>query len=254
MFSPVRRGVRFVTDHLCDAGSTNQRPSLHIASRADYYIEIGVVRTNGDSSCIWGGIDSHNESFDYVELWKAIYVSILLCVSFVLISVTKLCDMIIHLCICKGRTHHSNVGNSKSLLNMTNEPVIVFPVTVLCQSKNLICDEIYQQVFSKWCHTSHRRSGQCAIWTCTHDNGHAAFIHAFECTMLRLALVPIVQILKIAYGRSWKSRQKSRIRNCGKVRGYWSKICGWVCMLRIAGLILCNVIWLRHLSFISRMK
>ena len=54
---------------------------------------------------------------------------------------------------------------------------------------------------------SHRRSSQSAKQTCMHDNRHAAFIHAFQCTTLRLALVHMVEILKIAYGRSWTSRK-----------------------------------------------
>jgi len=143
IFSPARLGVRFVTDYISDASSTRKRLPLHIAFRANYHIEIGFGRRNGDGSCICGGIENQIEIFDDVELWKAICVSILLRVSFESISVTKLWDMIIHLCICKGHMQHSNVVNSKSRHKTTNEPVIVFHVTVVCQRKTQISDEIY---------------------------------------------------------------------------------------------------------------
>jgi len=47
-----------------------------------------------------------------------------------------------------------------------------------------------------------------------------AFLHAFTDIALRLALVHMVEILKIAYGMSWKSRRRSWIRNGGTLRGY----------------------------------
>jgi len=68
-----------------------------------------------------------------------------------------------------------------------------------------------------------------------HDNCHAAFIKAVKSTTLHLALVHMVDILKIAYGRSWKLRKISLIRNGGTVRQYYSRIRGWVWMPLIAG-------------------
>jgi len=38
---------------------------LHIASRANYYIEIGFGRRNGDSSCVCGGIDKQIDTLDH---------------------------------------------------------------------------------------------------------------------------------------------------------------------------------------------
>jgi len=45
--------------------------------------------------------------------------------------------------------HHSNVVNTKSHHKTTNEPIIIFPVTVQCESKNSISEEIYEQLLSK---------------------------------------------------------------------------------------------------------
>ena len=51
------------------------------------------------------------------------------------------------------------------------------------------------------------------------DNRHAAFIHASNCITLHSDLVHMVEILKIAYGTSWKSRSRSCIRKV-RMSGY----------------------------------
>jgi len=65
---PAWRRVQFVTDYVCDASSTSEDLPLLISSRANYHIQIGFGRRNGDSSCICRGIDSQIEIFDDVEL------------------------------------------------------------------------------------------------------------------------------------------------------------------------------------------
>jgi hypothetical protein len=87
---------------------------LHEASLVHYHIESRYGRRYGDGSRIGGGIDSQIGCFEALSCGKAIFVPTLLCVSFVLISVTKVRYMILHQIVCKGRTGHANVLDSKS--------------------------------------------------------------------------------------------------------------------------------------------
>ena len=84
------------------------------ASLVNYHIEIRYGRRYGDGSRVAGGIDSQIGSFEDLSCGKAICVPTLPRVSFFLISVTKLGDMIFHQSVCKGRTGHANVLDSKS--------------------------------------------------------------------------------------------------------------------------------------------
>jgi hypothetical protein len=133
---PPERGVWFATDHMCEASSTSKGLPLHVASQAINHIEIGFGRRNGNSPYCRGGIDKEIQIFDHVELWKEIGVPNVLCVNFALISVTKFWDMIIHDCMCKGRTHHSHIVTAKSHYKTTNQPVFISPVAVKCESNN----------------------------------------------------------------------------------------------------------------------
>jgi len=67
---------------------------------------------------------------DPVSNWSAIPVPIVQHVSFYLISVTKLWDMMIRQCMCKGRIGHSNVLHCQSHQVTTNECDVVLPVVV----------------------------------------------------------------------------------------------------------------------------
>jgi len=151
--------------------------------------------------------------FDVRSRRKASCLPILLRVSFFLISVTKLWDMIIRLCMCKGRTHHVNVLESKSHCEMTKTFSFILQVSVMWQSKSNTSDEMYSQILSEWCLTCHGKSGQCAWQIELNDNCQAKFIHVSNCITLRTDLVHIVEILEIACGTSWKSRRRSWIRN-----------------------------------------
>ena len=65
------------------------------------------------------------------------------------------------------------------------------------------------------------------------DDSHAAFDHAANCLTLCTILVHIVEILNIAYGRSWKSRRMSWIRNGAEIWPNISKTCVQIFMRSI---------------------
>jgi len=64
-------------------------------------------------------------------------------VSYILISVTTLCNMMNWLWMCKGCTRHAKVVDFKSGCNTTNEFDIVWPICVKQECKNKISDKIY---------------------------------------------------------------------------------------------------------------
>jgi len=75
---------------------------------------------------------------DPVRIWQSGTVAndtLLLCVISVLVSVTKLQDMIICLYMCEGCMGHTKVLDSKSSWLMTNKVDIEFPVTANWESK-----------------------------------------------------------------------------------------------------------------------
>jgi hypothetical protein len=67
------------------------------------------------------------------------------------------------------------------------------------------------------------------------DNRHGAFIHGSNCITLPTDLVYTVQIFEIAYGRSWKSRRRSWLRNGEEVKLYLPKTNEMLYMLSIVG-------------------
>jgi len=105
---------------------------------ANYHIDIGFRRRDGDGSCICGRIDMQNAILDVWSQGKASCLPILLCVSFFLISVTKLWDLIIRLCMCRGQTHHVNVLESESPCKTVKTFSFILQVTVKWQSKSNI--------------------------------------------------------------------------------------------------------------------
>jgi len=109
---------------------------------ANYHIDIGFRRRNGDGAWVCGRIDMQTVIFDVWSRGKASCLPVSLRVSFFLISLTKLWDMIIRLCICKGRTHHVNFLESESHCMTTKTFCFVLQVTVKWQSKSNIRDEM----------------------------------------------------------------------------------------------------------------
>jgi len=109
---------------------------------ANYHIDIGFRRRDGDGSCVCGRIDIQNGILDVWSRGKASCFPILLHVNIFLISVTKLWDLIIGLCMCKGRTHHVNVLESESRCKTAKTFSFILQVTVKWQSKSNISDEM----------------------------------------------------------------------------------------------------------------
>jgi len=95
---------------------------------------------HGDSSCAAGGMNRQIGISDDISILNVIPVPILLCVSFYLISVTKLWDMIICLCMCKGQESHANAIDFKSRWLTTNELDLIMPVTGKSDNYNQIRD------------------------------------------------------------------------------------------------------------------
>jgi len=151
---PARPNARFVSDSAIKACPTYKVQPMHIASQANYHLEIGFRQRHCDGCCIAGGMNWQLGISDNVSIWNVILVSILLCVCIYLISVTKWWDMIICLCMCKGRIGHANVLDFKSHWLTTNKRDIVLPITGKSDSYNKIRDETHWQNMSQWWHTS----------------------------------------------------------------------------------------------------
>jgi len=110
--SETRHSALFVTDGDCEASWTFKRLPLHLESIANYRIELWFGRRYGDSSCVTGGVDIQiGTLMTYLEYMK--FVPTWLHVSFNRISVTKLWDIIICQCVCKGRMGHAKLPDSK---------------------------------------------------------------------------------------------------------------------------------------------
>jgi len=109
---------------------------------ANYHIDIGFRRRDGDGSCVCGRIAMQNIILDVWSRGRASCLPILLRVSFFLISVTKLWDLIIRLCMCKGRTRHMNILESESRCKTAKTFSFILQVTVKLQSKSNIRDEM----------------------------------------------------------------------------------------------------------------
>jgi hypothetical protein len=77
-----------------------------------------------------------------MSMWKAIREPILLLVSFYMISVTKLWNMIIRVYMCKGGKYLAKVLVSTMSFMMTNKLHSASMVSVKWESTNIIGDEI----------------------------------------------------------------------------------------------------------------
>jgi len=161
--------------------------------------------------------------FDNVSLWKAILLPILLCVSHVLISVTKLWDMILSLCMCKGQTGFATVLDSNTHYWITNNHDMILDGTGTWDRKDIISDKIFQQNVYWWCQVSHGITSECAMETTHNDDRHAAFMNALIRIAVRLWLVNGVETLEYGNGTSCKLRRKMGMRHGEKVRQYISK-------------------------------
>jgi len=107
-----------------------------IVPPANHHIDFRFRWRHGDSSCVSGRIDRQSAIFGVISWRKASCLPTLLCVSFFLISETKLGDMVIRLCMCKGTTHHVKLLESKSWGKMAQTCDFYIHVTVMWQSKS----------------------------------------------------------------------------------------------------------------------
>ena len=220
-------GAWFITHSKYEACWTHKLWPLHIASPANHHIDIEFWRRNGDGSSINRRIKRQIYIFDVISLWDAICVPIVLHVRFFLISVTKLWDMVMYLCMCKGRMHHTKGLGTKSRCKMANTCNYCLPITVKWESKSYINDKMEKQIFSEWCHKCHRISSQCSIRIWLHDDHHAAFTHVSNCIPLRTDLVRMAEIFEIAYGTSWISRRRSWMQKVRKSSYIYQKLVKW---------------------------
>jgi len=135
--------ARLVTDSEIKAHWTHKLSPLHIASQANCQIEIGFRGRHSDLSTVARAINRQIGIYDNVSILNAIPAPILLCVSFYVISVTKLWDMIIRLCMCKGRIGHATFLNFNSHCLTTDVRDIILPVTVTWDNSNWIADKTH---------------------------------------------------------------------------------------------------------------
>jgi len=133
-------GAGFITYLECEPCWTRQLWPLHSWSPANHHMDIGFGPRNCNGSCVPGGLNREICIFDVISWWNAICIPILLCVSIFLISGTKLWDMIICLCMCKGRTHHTKGLESISHCKTANTCDYCLPITLKWESKCYISD------------------------------------------------------------------------------------------------------------------
>jgi len=79
--SPTGCSARFVTNYETTTFGTRKLLPLHIASQANYHIEIGFGQRIGDGACVSRAVNKQIAIFEKVSLGKAICVPILLPVS-----------------------------------------------------------------------------------------------------------------------------------------------------------------------------
>jgi len=126
----------FTTDLECEACLTFILIPMHRDFIGNYHKEIRFGWRHGDGPSVSRGMDRQMAIYDDWSLGEVICVPILWCVSYYLISLTTMGDIIIRLCISKGYRGPANVQGSKSSWLATNELDIIFPVTIEWESQN----------------------------------------------------------------------------------------------------------------------
>ena len=142
-WSCASHGAGFITYAECKAYWARMHLPQHITSSANHHINIKLWWRDGASSCVSRKTDMQIDIFDVISQWKVISVPILLPVIFFLILVTKLWDIIIRLCMCKGRTSHKKVPESKSYCKTAKKLDFSLPISFTWESKRKTRDEIY---------------------------------------------------------------------------------------------------------------
>jgi len=131
---PTWHSCQFTTDSEINASRTHLILHNHLAPHAKYHTVIGSGRWNSDGSCIAGEVNRQITIFNDFSLRRVICVPIVLRSSLYWISVSKLWEIIICLCMCNSRMGHAKVLDSKSHQLMTHKHDIVLPVTAKLES------------------------------------------------------------------------------------------------------------------------
>ena len=220
IISSTRYSVQFIPDEAMEACVTCKLLHLHIASTDNYHTAIGLRWTHCNGLFFVHRLDEQIAIIDNISPWKVIDVCILLCVSIFWISLTIVWDIITHLCMCKGHTGHMKVIDSKLGWLTSDVHDIILPLMDMWECAIWIKDKMCQQNITQSCHASHKSSGQCVTRTCMNDHHHVAFVHTSTGISLHSDLIHMVKNMKIAYGRSWKSRRRNWIRDSAEVELY----------------------------------
>jgi len=141
--SHAQRGTQFVTDEHIEACSSRKLLPMHVTSLTNCHTGIGLRWTYCIGSFVIGTLPAQLVIFDDLSLRKVIGVPILLCVSVFWISVTKLWDKIIRLCMCNGHTAHPKALDSRLSRLTMDQPDIVLPLTDKWEHASWIGNEIY---------------------------------------------------------------------------------------------------------------
>jgi len=142
----VQNGAQIVTLQSITACSSWQLLPLHMISLPRNNRGIWFRQWNGNGSCVVGRTDGQTAIVDDASLWKANCVPILLSVSFWMISVMKLWDMIIGLWMRKGYMGRVQVLDFNSSWSTSNELGIVVSITFKWESKIQI--KVFMSVMS----------------------------------------------------------------------------------------------------------
>jgi hypothetical protein len=130
-------------------------------------------------------------------------------VSFFLISRTRLWEMILHLCMCQGRTHHVKGLEYQSGCKTTSPCDIWLSITDEWKSKGSSIDTIAKQNLSEEWHTSNWNNDQYSVLICQTDDTKAVFIHICNCITLCMHVMHTIEMLEMARATSWKSRRRN---------------------------------------------
>lgn len=135
---PSSCSTKFVPYSQCRTCWTRKHLPLRILCIANDLIDVGFRSRNGHGACIAGATNWQIDTVHNWSRWKPISIVTVLCVSCFFISVTKLWDMIMCMCMCKGHMGYAKVLGSKSSGWATNVLHIILPVSVNWEKLKLI--------------------------------------------------------------------------------------------------------------------
>jgi len=203
---------------------------LHRISLAKFNKGIGFRWTYSPGLVVICTLPVQCMVIDYMSPRKVICEPRLVHVGNFLISVSKIADMTIRLCLSKGRMCHTNVPDSKSYWSTIHRHDIIMPLTRKWEREIYIEDNIYHHNIVQPWHRCFRRNGQCAMQIRRNDHHHIPLILRSNYITLLSDPAHILNILEIAYGRSWKLGWCNWIRQNTQIDLYWWNIGIWIKM------------------------